>query len=266
MLQVGLSTLYLYMNGANFESVPAEVASDNPQGRPAFWELVDEGAHKLSRARTKLIKDLAAIGYKFSIHAPFREVDLSSLEAGRRLASIRRIKESIDAASEIEASYIVVHPGGTKEGVKEALIEGLFELFDYASSRGIKMGIENMPPIKDMAFVAPDEFLEFYKTAAQAPQLVLDVAHAYIAGFLDHFIQKLTNRVLVVHCSDTNGLRDDHLKIGAGVVPWRTIISQMLGLGFAGNLSVESIAEPYASVSELRDIVTNILARKEWRR
>lgn len=261
MLQVGLSTLFLYTNGIGFDSVPMEIADDTTRVRPAFWELVDEGEHRLNKARLRIIRQLVEIGYRFAIHAPFKEIDLSSVELGKRIYGLKRIKESVDAAAEIEALYVVVHPCGKEGGLKEAGMDVLLELFDYSSARGIRMGIENMPPLKGMRFTSPDDFIEFYRFSPKGPQLVLDVAHAFISGFLDQFLDKLTSKVLLVHCSDTNGAKDEHLKIGAGTLPWRSLIDKLISLGYTGNLSVESVIEPYDSVAKLREFVTDAISR-----
>jgi len=262
VLQVGLSTLFLYTNGIGFDSVPVEVANDTILVRPSFWELIDEGEHRLNKARLRIIRQLVEIGYKFAIHAPFKEINLSSIELGKRIYAVRQIKESLDAAAEIEALYVVVHPWGTGESLKEAGMDVLLELFDYSSERGIKMGIENMPPMKGMRFVSPDDFLEFYKLNPKAPGLILDVAHAFIAGFLDKFLDRLANKVLIVHCSDTNGIKDDHLMVGAGNLPWRELLNKLITSGYMGNLSVESVIEPYESVANLRALVADIISHR----
>ena len=56
---------------------------------------------------------LESFNLKYTIHAPFMDVNIASLQNQSRLNSVRQIKDSIDLANRINAEAVVVHPGVT---------------------------------------------------------------------------------------------------------------------------------------------------------
>ena len=54
---------------------------------------------------------LDSYNLKYSIHTPFMDVNIATLQEKSRLNSIEQIKSSIDFANEINAEAVVVHPG-----------------------------------------------------------------------------------------------------------------------------------------------------------
>ena len=54
---------------------------------------------------------LESYNLKYTIHAPFMDVNIAALQDKSRLNSIKQIKDSIDLANEIDAEAVVVHPG-----------------------------------------------------------------------------------------------------------------------------------------------------------
>ena len=57
------------------------------------------------------INVLESYDLKYSIHAPFMDVNIAALQDKSRLNSIKQIKDSIDLAGKINAEAVVVHPG-----------------------------------------------------------------------------------------------------------------------------------------------------------
>ena len=53
---------------------------------------------------------LESYDLKYSIHAPFMDVNIAALQDKSRLNSIKQIKDSIDLAGKINAEAVVVHP------------------------------------------------------------------------------------------------------------------------------------------------------------
>ena len=54
---------------------------------------------------------LESYNLKYSIHAPFMDVNIATLQEKSRLNSIQQIKDSIDLANKVNAEAVVVHPG-----------------------------------------------------------------------------------------------------------------------------------------------------------
>ena len=78
---------------------------------------------------------LESYNLKYSIHAPFMDVNIASLQDKSRINSINQIKNSIDFANKIDAEAVVVHPGlisflANKYFKKETLII-VFHLLEF---------------------------------------------------------------------------------------------------------------------------------------
>ena len=54
---------------------------------------------------------LNSFDIKYTIHAPFLDVNIASLSTKSRKISIEQVKDSINLANEIDAGVVVVHPG-----------------------------------------------------------------------------------------------------------------------------------------------------------
>ena len=88
---------------------------------------------------------LESYNLKYSIHAPFMDVNIASPQDQSRLNSIAQIKSSIDLANEINAEAVVVHPGLIsflankyfKKEVYEFANESIKEIGDYAKDLGV---------------------------------------------------------------------------------------------------------------------------------
>ncbi len=157
------------------------------------------------------------------IHAPYKDLSLSSVIMCLREASVRAIIDTIDLAAEIDVSLVVLHAGG--RGVLPALElenirNSLEKIMDHARTRGVLVAVENEPPWKGILRDAGD-FLQL-----DIP-ICLDVAHAYASGNLDAFLDLLTERVVAYHLSDTLRRRDLHLPLGKGEILWKSVLARL---------------------------------------
>jgi sugar phosphate isomerase/epimerase len=264
MSAVGLSTLYLLLSEADFNVLVLEIGRDRPEDQaPLCWEVVDEGQHSLTEKRLELLKGLAEVGYRFTVHAPFKDVDIAHPDAARRMESVRRLKRTIDAAAEIEAKLVVLHPGSVFPGNEELNWSVLADLVDYGADVGIPCGIENMLPVRHGQQVrhltSPADFNRFWSATGSRAGLVFDVAHAFIGGLMDSFVRELARRMVQVHASDTRGDWDEHLNIGEGVIPWHRVVRDLGKAGFLGLYVVESVSRQFEAVSRLKRIIAEAL-------
>ena len=122
----------------------------------------------------RIDKDLLeSYNLKYSIHAPFMDVNIASPQDQSRLNSIKQIESSIDLANEVDAEAVVVHPGTSsflaskyfKKEVYEFSNRSIKEIGDYANDLGVMATIENMPNFDTMIYQdihALNELLEEY--------------------------------------------------------------------------------------------------------
>ena len=181
---------------------------------------------------------LESYSLKYSIHAPFMDVNIASLQDQSRLNSIDQIKSSIDLANEINAEAVVVHPGVTsflpnkyfKKEVYEFANESIKEIGDYAKDLGVLATIENMPNFESM----------IYQNIADLNQLLvenemhmtLDIGHANHVGYAPE--DMIFDSIKHVHVHDNLGDDDSHLPLGEGSIDLKYIINTLESKNYDG--------------------------------
>jgi len=91
-------------------SEPLITALDTLSQHATHLELMNEAMHQ-----TQDVKLLQNYPVSYTIHSPFMNMNISSPKEEDRIRSIQRIETSINLAAEIEAKYVVVHPGTYSE-------------------------------------------------------------------------------------------------------------------------------------------------------
>ena len=174
---------------------------------------------------------LESYSLKYSIHAPFMDVNIASPQDQSRLNSIAQIKSSIDLANEINAEAVVVHPGLIsflankyfKKEVYEFANQSIKEIGDYAKNLGVMATIENMPNFESM----------IYQNIADLNQLLvenemhmtLDIGHANHVGYAPD--EMIFDSIKHVHVHDNLGDDDSHLPLGEGSIDLKYIINTL---------------------------------------
>ena len=181
---------------------------------------------------------LESYSLKYSIHAPFMDVNIASPQDQSRLNSIAQIKSSIDLANEINAEAVVVHPGLIsflankyfKKEVYEFANQSIKEIGDYAKNLGVMATIENMPNFEPM----------IYQNIADLNQLLvenemhmtLDIGHANHVGYAPD--EMIFDSIKHVHVHDNLGDDDSHLPLGEGSIDLKYIIDTLESKNYDG--------------------------------
>ena len=181
---------------------------------------------------------LESYSLKYSIHAPFMDVNIASPQDQSRLNSIAQIKSSIDLANEINAEAVVVHPGLIsflankyfKKEVYEFANQSIKEIGDYAKDLGVLATIENMPNFESM----------IYQNIADLNQLLvenemhmtLDIGHANHVGYAPD--EMIFDSIKHVHVHDNLGDDDSHLPLGEGSIDLKYIINTLESKNYDG--------------------------------
>ena len=181
---------------------------------------------------------LESYSLKYSIHAPFMDVNIASPQDQSRLNSIAQIKSSIDLANEINAEAVVVHPGLIsflankyfKKEVYEFANQSIKEIGDYAKDLGVMATIENMPNFESM----------IYQNIADLNQLLvenemhmtLDIGHANHVGYAPD--EMIFDSIKHIHVHDNLGDDDSHLPLGEGSIDLKYIINTLESKNYDG--------------------------------
>ncbi|MCP8307874.1 MAG: sugar phosphate isomerase/epimerase [archaeon] len=262
MAIVGLSALYILLKGEPFENLIKDITSEREENEnPDVWEIVDESNHSLTHKNLKSIQDLSSQGYSFTVHSPYSEINIADLDALRRRESLAKLKRSIDSAAKIEAKALVLHPGLKMKDqiVAERLNEeSILTLYDYAESFGLTLALENMTSNTQYFMTKPIDFEEFLERTRIRLKIAFDIGHAHVGDLVNEFVSKLSDKFIIIHVHDNNGMRDEHLGIGDGSIDWDDFADQIMELDFRGIYIVESVEKPYESIARLREMLSPI--------
>ena len=186
---------------------------------------------------------LESYNLKYSIHAPFMDVNIASVQDKSRLNSIKQIKDSIDFANEINAEAVVVHPGLAPflankyflDTVYKYSNESIEEIGKYSENQGILTTIENMPTFDGMIYQNLKDLDELLVSLDMS--MTLDIGHANHAGYSPEAMY--FDSIKHVHTHDNFGDDDAHLALGEGSIELNTIINTLEKNNFDGIYIIE---------------------------
>ena len=173
----------------------------------------------------------------WSVHLPFGPGwDIAHVSRAERSAVAASLKRVIDLTCGWGAKVYVVH--GCLEPVQpeeRALrtarsILSLRELSEYARKYGAQVALENLP--RSCLANSSEETLAISEAAGDVP-IVFDVNHLLGESHAS-FMKALASRVISTHLSDYDGVDERHRLPGEGIVPWRTVVTQLCEAGYRG--------------------------------
>jgi len=187
-----------------------------------------------------------------SIHVPLpAEVSDSRIREIREI-STNLTKESIDLAVFFGSSFIVQHvrvierPEESGQNITlEETLPDLNEMAFYAARKNIKIAIENAPSkTKRMLGKTIEEVITIVDVLPkESVGICLDLTHCLACGYDPVKALKSidSHRLLSIHASDnlSKQLRDVHLPLGSGNIPWKKIIDILKAKGFQGSFVIE---------------------------
>lgn len=219
-----------------------EAIADNFDG----WEIVAEGRHNMQLISKEFEDVSSSYDLKYSVHLPFSDVNISSLNRTIRAASINEVASGIRMGAELGMKRFVLHPGQhsllSLQDTDRALMlsrEGLRTLQELASSVGAELLVENMPSGHSIGSKARELFRLVNGTGAG---ICLDISHASLQNELDSFIS-MKQMIGSVHISDNDGVSDSHMPVGEGKVGYVDLIEKIEELNLPVVIEARSIEE-----------------------
>ncbi len=197
--------------------------------------------------RERLKKILSEYDLKASVHAPYHDLNIASLNPGIRAETLKQLKEAINTARELNAEVVVIHPGYVasrkypRELAFKAMIENLRELVEYAEKEGVVLCLENLASKSKALCVSYEEILKVLAAVSSRHlRVTLDIAHANTIGREAPvvFIRELGGLIKHVHVSDNTG-ENQHLPIGMGNINFEAVLRELKGAGYSGFLVLE---------------------------
>lgn len=255
--KIGLSMLYCL--GEPFEKMTERLR----KLETVYIELVDEGLHALNKRRVQILNELAtSYGLKYSVHAPFADINIASPSKPILNAMLKQLKKSITCVSALDAYMWVFHPG-LKTGVSmfypgRDWLQNLKTtrlLLEFARDHGVEAAIENVPEPYLFLIKSVEDFKRFYSEVDEDIGLVLDIGHANINGQIESFLTTFADKIVHMHAHDNYGKSDQHLGIGYGNIDWEKTAALIKNVSYRGTAVVESVEHVEQSMSRLKRLL-----------
>jgi sugar phosphate isomerase/epimerase len=207
----------------------------------------------------KTIQDIVkSFDFKYSVHAPYIDVNLCSINPTLREASEKAISKSIVFAADIDSRLVVSHVGRLSRDYPQKIItqslknatQCLRSLTNASKNYGIVFAIENDHKSNDQILAGYPEQLMFLIEETGCT-FTLDVGHANTLTKIETFIETLAEHIVNIHLHDNNGKQDTHLSLGKGNIDFSAVLANLRKIEYKGPL----IAEVHSS-SGLRESIT----------
>ena len=255
--KIGLSTLFCL--GGSFKEMTEHII----KAETTYIEIVDEGSHALDKRRVQILNELAAsYGLKYTVHAPFADINIASPSKPFLNAMLKRLRKSILNAKDLNCKLWVFHPG-LKTGISmfypdEEWIQNLKTtrlLFKFADDHDVEVAIENDVPLPFIfVMTSVEDFKRFYSEVNENIGLVLDVGHANMNGQIELFLDTFGDKIVHIHAHDNYGESDQHLGIGHGNIDWDDIVNLLRKMSYDKIVVAESVEHVKESMHKLKDL------------
>jgi sugar phosphate isomerase/epimerase len=201
----------------------------------------------LSSTQRAITQALEANGLGLVCHLP-TFVTTADLTESLRRASVMEMHRSLEVATDLGASKVVLHPsmaGGmgafVMDVVKGHAFEFLSEMVEAANRLNMTICLENMFP-RNRLGVEPDDFEEIFN-AFPALKMTLDTGHANIddrrGRRLKAMVEQFGRRIGHLHISDNQGRIDDHLAVGKGTINFADLVRRLKKAGYDDTVTLE---------------------------
>ena len=184
-----------------------------------YVEILHDYPYREINDNNELIDLINSYSLKYTIHSPFIDLNIASLNSALAILSVEEIKRSINLANMIDSNIVVVHPGtvsfsgrGKEDIIYKIGKDSLIDIGDYAKDHNVNACIENLPKIEGFMYQDVNQLNETL-LELDLP-MTLDIGHAHTAGFTPDEIY--FDSIKHIHVHDNPGDDDTHLTFGEG--------------------------------------------------
>lgn len=190
------------------------------------WEVVADGRYRFDDrdAFHQITATLSTSDLDVTVHAPYSDLNLASLNYPIWRESIRQICTCITRSAEI-TDIVTIHPGYISpvgklvpEKAWELQKTALCEIGSCALDNGVLACLENMGGIRDFLCQFPEEITGMTE-GIDGIGLTFDLGHANTVGKVREFLS-IVERADHLHVHDNGGAHDEHLALGDGTIDW----------------------------------------------
>ncbi len=198
------------------------------------WEVILEG-HHLRDDYSHWMELLDSYSLYVSVHAPFADLNIASMNDRIREESLRQIKHAIGAGYLLGAELVTVHSGRLSPysmwfpgEARKVNFESLRELAKHAEEHGMLLCLENTPKYPGALMCEVEELKAITEEFSRDELgITLDVGHAATCGDVVDYIRALRPRLANIHIHDNSGNGDEHLAVGDGKIDFKRLLSHL---------------------------------------
>lgn len=207
------------------------------------WEIIAEGLHFMEEIEGEIQNIRDSYDMKFTVHAPFSDLNLASLNPKIREETIMQVVESIRISSELGITVVSLHPGHRSplgayfpKKISETNKKTLRELERASLEYDVVLALENMPKMWISLCHDAEQMRELIEGTEL--KVCFDVGHANISGSIEGFLD-LKNEFANVHLHDNPGDVDRHMVLGEGNIDIKGILKSISA--YKGDYVIESM-------------------------
>ncbi|HUU75280.1 MAG TPA: sugar phosphate isomerase/epimerase family protein [Methanoregulaceae archaeon] len=199
----------------------------------AGWEIVADGSYRLdNKDNKKRIDDVvSSTGLGITVHAPYGDLNLATLNYPIWKESIRQICTCIEESSKW-TDRVTIHPGYLSpvgkmmpEKAWEQQKTALKEIGRCAMEYSVTACLENMISLREFLCRVPGELVGMTE-GIEGVGITIDIGHAHTMGKVEEFLPLLP-MANHVHIHDNHGMSDEHLALGEGTINWDIVGTQL---------------------------------------
>ncbi len=206
------------------------------------WEIISESLHNMPIIQDDIRRAKESYNIHFSVHAPFADLNIASLNPKMRESSIEQVMEAIKISSRLDIELVTLHPGHKSplgayfaDKLVEMNKESLIAIDKQAEEYGVILALENLPRM----------WVSLCHDAHQIRELIdgtnmkicFDFGHANISDTIDGFMD-LKDSFANLHLHDNDASKDYHMVLGEGNIDFKGILKELSG--YRGNYVIES--------------------------
>ena len=210
----------------------------------AGWEIVADGNYRLDNPACfkKIEEMLASTDLGVTVHAPYGDLNLATLNDPIWRESIRQICTCIEHASKL-TDRVTIHPGYISpvgklmpQKVWELQKEALRQIGKYAAEHAVLACLENMIGVKEFLCRRPEELIGMTE-GIEGIGMTFDFGHANTMGMVNDFLPYV-KRANHIHIHDNHGMSDEHLSLGDGTINWEKV-GKTIAADYSGVVVIE---------------------------
>ena len=180
------------------------------------------------------------------LNPPGLDINISSVDASMREWSVEMYIGMGRLAAEVDARYLVVHPGRVPvlvappaDEAREWVLAALSRIAGALEPTGVKVLFENTPTgLLDSG----RECLDVVRhVGTNNLGLVYDVANGFMVEDPNDGLRTVADLLEVVHLSDTTRAQWRHDPVGAGEVDFAALAATVADIGFDGDVVLETV-------------------------